>query len=254
MRISSVPNSFGDPIGLPLPADLKRPALPDESVVLTGQYCHLEVLDADKHAADLYEVFALDKDGRLWTYMPQGPFSNEGEYRAWAEAMHHKPDPFFYAIIDGESGKAVGVASYLRIDPNNSSIEVGYITFSPVIQRKPIATEAMYLMMKHAFELGYRRYEWKCNSLNQPSINAAMRLGMSFEGLFRQMTMVKGQNRDTAWFSILDRDWPIVQPVFESWLNPSNFNEDGSQKTKLSDGTAVVVEARWPTLSLEVQR
>ncbi len=254
MRISSVPNEFGDPIGVPLPADIQRPALPDESVVLTGRYCHLEALDADKHAADLWNVFALDTDGRLWTYMPQGPFANADEYRTWVEGAHHKADPFFYAIIDSSSGKAVGVASYLRVDPNNSSIEVGWITFSPVIQQKPIATEAMYLMMKHAFDMGYRRYEWKCNSLNQPSINAAMRLGMSFEGLFRQMSMVKGHNRDTAWFAILDRDWATVQPAFEAWLDPANFNADGLQKSKLSDGTAVVLESRWPNLNLDVQR
>jgi RimJ/RimL family protein N-acetyltransferase len=166
--------------------------------------------------------------------------------------VQHKADPFFYAIIDAKSGKAVGVASYLRIDPASSSIEVGYITFSPVIQQKPIATEAMYLMMKHAFDLGYRRYEWKCNALNAPSISAAMRLGMSFEGLFRQATMVKGHNRDTAWFAILDRDWPVACKAFESWLTPENFAADGQQKQSLSKLTAPIVESRWPNLNLEV--
>ena len=253
MRISSVPNKFGEPVGLPV-ENVVRPGLPDEAVTLTGQYCYLEALDADKHAQDLFDVYALDTEGRLWTYMPQGPFSNAAEYRTWVEGVQHKADPFFYAIIDSASGKAVGVASYLRIDPASSSIEVGYITFSPVIQQKPIATETMYLMMKHAFELGYRRYEWKCNALNQPSINAAMRLGMSFEGLFRQATMVKGHNRDTAWFSILDGDWPVARDAFEAWLSPSNFDADGVQKSSLSTGTAPIVVSRWPNLNLDVQR
>jgi len=253
MKISSVKNEFGDPIGLPV-GEVTRPGLPDGSVKLSGNYCYLEVLDADKHAADLYSVYALDTDGRLWTYMPQGPFSSEAEYRTWVEGAHHKADPFFYAIIDSETDKAVGVASFLRVDPVSSSIEVGWITYSPVIQQKPIATEAMYLMMKYAFDLGYRRYEWKCNSLNQPSINAAMRLGMSFEGLFRQATMVKGHNRDTAWFSILDRDWAVAQDAFVAWLDPENFDENGQQKLRLSDLTAPIVESRWPNLNLDVQR
>ena len=253
MKISSVKNEFGNPIGLPV-GEVAKPGLPDESIKLTGNYCYLEVLDADKHAAELWSVYALDTDGRLWTYMPQGPFKSEAEYRTWAEGVAHKADPFFYAIIDSETNKAVGVASYLRVDPKSYSIEVGWITYSPLIQQKPIATEAMYLMMKNAFDLGYRRYEWKCNSLNLPSINAAMRLGMSFEGLFRQMSIVKGQNRDTAWFAILDQDWPVAQDAFMAWLDPENFDENGQQKLRLSDLTAPIVESRWPNLNLDVQR
>jgi RimJ/RimL family protein N-acetyltransferase len=253
VKIYSTPNQFGDPIGLPV-GEFSKPGLPDDSVKLSGQYCYLEVLDAEKHAADLYSVYALDTEGRLWTYMPQGPFSNEAEYRTWVEGVQHKADPFFYAIIDSESNKAVGVASYLRVDPNNYSIEVGWITYSPVIQQKPIATESMYLMMKNAFDLGYRRYEWKCNAQNLPSINAAMRLGMSFEGLFRQMSIVKKQNRDTAWFAILDRDWPVAQDAFVAWLHPDNFDDAGQQKLRLSDLTAPIVESRWPNLNLDVQR
>lgn len=252
MKLSSTPNQFGEPIGLPVGA-VVRPGLPDETVRPTGQYCYLEALDADKHAAELYAAYSFDTDGRLWTYMPQGPFSNEVEYRVWVEGAHHKADPFFYAIIDSESDKAVGVASYLRIDPTSSSIEVGWITYSPLIQQKPIATEAMYLMMKNAFDLGYRRYEWKCNAQNAPSISAAMRLGMSFEGLFRQAGMVKGHNRDTAWFAILDRDWPIAQNAFVAWLDARNFAENGQQVLRLSDLTAPIVESRWPNLNLDVQ-
>lgn len=253
MKISSVKNEFGDPIGLPV-GDVTKPSLPDELVKLTGQYCYLESLDADKHTADLYAAYSLDTHGRLWTYMPHGPFKSEAEYRTWVEGAHHKADPFFYAIIDSETNNAVGVASYLRVDPGASSIEVGWITYSPVIQQKPIATEAMYLMMKYVFDLGYRRYEWKCNSLNQPSINAAMRLGMSFEGLFRQATTVKGHNRDTAWFAIIDRDWPGAQDAFTAWLDPENFDATGQQKLRLSDLMAPIVEARWPSLNLDVQR
>ena len=252
MKISAAPNKFGDPIGFAL-GEVTRPQLPDESIKLSGQYCYLEALDANKHAAQLYAAYSLDTDGRLWTYMPQGPFSNEAEYRTWVEGAQHKGDPFFYAIIDIESNKAVGVASYLRVDPNSSSIEVGWITYSPLIQQKPIATEAMFLMMKNAFDMGYRRYEWKCNSLNAPSISAAMRLGMSFEGLFRRATMVKGHNRDTAWFAILDRDWPIAQDAFVAWLDPENFDDSGQQRLRLSDLTAPIVESRWPSLNVEVQ-
>ncbi|MFM1818607.1 MAG: N-acetyltransferase [Actinomycetota bacterium] len=252
MRLKTVKDHLGNPIGVPL-GNVSKPGLPDESVKLVGQYCHLESLDADKHAADLWDVYSLDKEGRLWTYMPQGPFNSLDEYRTWVQGAHHKADPFFYAIIDSSTGKAVGVASFLRIDPNSSSIEVGWITFSPVIQQKPIATESMYLMMKHAFDLGYRRYEWKCNSQNAPSISAAMRLGMSFEGLFRQAAIVKGHNRDTAWFAILDRDWPVAKAAFETWLSPDNFVSNGIQKQSLSKLTAPIVESRWPNLSVEVE-
>lgn len=252
MHIYSVSDSLGNPIGVPL-GELIKPSTPDEKLKLFGKYCYLESLDANSHAAQLYEAFSLDTQGRLWTYMPQGPFSSEEQYRTWVEGAQHKADPFFYAIIDNETNKAVGVASFLRVDPTASSIEVGWITFSPLIQQKPIATESMYLMMKYAFELGYRRYEWKCNALNAPSISAAMRLGMSFEGLFRQATMVKGHNRDTAWFSILDRDWPTAKTAFETWLAPENFDAQGQQKQRLSELTAPIVESRWPSLNIEVR-
>jgi RimJ/RimL family protein N-acetyltransferase len=226
-----------------------RPQLPNQSLVLIGGRCRLEALDA-KHASDLFFSFGLDQSDRLWTYMPHGPFQSEAEYRAWVLKFQNQQDPMFYAVIDLETGKAVGVAAYLRIDPRAASIEVGWITFSPLMQQKPIATEAMYLMMRYAFDLGYRRYEWKCNALNQPSIQAAMRLGFSFEGVFRQATIVKGHNRDTAWFSILDRDWPGAKIAFETWLNPSNFDEFGLQKTRLSKLTAGLLEDSWPGLTL----
>jgi RimJ/RimL family protein N-acetyltransferase len=251
MRLNFIKDQHGNRIGAPL-GDVTKPELPDANLRLTGEYCYLESLDSEKHSIDLFEVYSLDVDGLLWTYMPNGPYSSVDQYKAWVKSVEHKSDPMFFAIVDAVSGKAVGVASYLRIDPASSSIEVGWITFSPVIQQKPIATESMYLMMKYAFALGYRRYEWKCNALNAPSISAAMRLGMSFEGLFRQAAIVKGHNRDTAWFAILDRDWPIARQAFETWLAPDNFGEDGQQKQSLSALTAPILESRWPNLNLEV--
>lgn len=253
MHIYAQSNQYGDPLGLDM-EPRETPSLPDRSVVLAGQYCRLEPLDADKHVADLFAGYQLDTTGQLWTYIPNGPYNNVEELHTWAQAAQAKADPFFYAIIDLKTNKAVGIASYLRIDPANHSIEVGWITFTPLMQRSPISTEAMYLMMKHAFDMGYRRYEWKCNALNAPSISAAMRLGMTFEGLFRQMAMPKGQNRDTAWFAIIDKDWPVAKAAFEKWLSPDNFDSHGTQKTALSDLTAPIVHDRWPTLTVKVEQ
>jgi RimJ/RimL family protein N-acetyltransferase len=147
-------------------------------------------------------------------------------------------DPLFFAIVDAKTGRAVGLASYLRIDPRVGSIEVGHLRFSSLLQRTPAATEAMALMMRRAFELGYRRYEWKCDALNAPSRAAAERLGFEFEGIFRQARLNKGRNRDTAWFSILDREWPALRPAFERWLDPANFDANGKQRARLSELTA----------------
>jgi RimJ/RimL family protein N-acetyltransferase len=249
MHLRSELNEFGDPVGLPM-EQRERPTLPDEAFVLEGRYCYLEALDADKHARDLFEAYSLDTDGRLWTYIPNGPWHTFEDLAAHVRNIEHKADPFFYAIIDTNTKKAVGIASYLRIDPTSQSIEVGWITYSTLMQRTPIATECMYLMMRNAFDMGYRRYEWKCNSMNRPSISAAMRLGMTFEGLFRQHTMAKGHNRDTAWFAIIDKDWDVARNAFETWLNPDNFDSDGIQKQRLSDLTAPIVYDRWPTLTV----
>ncbi|HVH70493.1 MAG TPA: GNAT family protein [Candidatus Dormibacteraeota bacterium] len=152
-----------------------------------------------------------------------------------------KRDPSFYAITQRETGKAVGVASYLRIDAPNGVIEVGHLAFSPLLQRTIAATEAMYLMMSRAFDLGYRRYEWKCHALNAASRRAATRLGLSFEGVFRQAAISKGRNRDTAWYAAVDRDWPELRRAFQQWLNPTNFDKDGKQKLSLSRLTAPLV-------------
>ena len=252
MLLSSSKDSHGNPIGLPL-GEFQRPELPDSNLVLLGERCQLVALDANQHAADLFQAFSLDQSGNLWTYMPHGPFASEADYHGWVLRFQNQLDPMFYAVLDLKTNKAIGVAAYLRIDPRAASIEVGWLTFSPLMQQKSIATEAMYLMMQYVFELGYRRYEWKCNALNQPSIKAAMRLGFSFEGVFRQATVVKGHNRDTAWFSILDREWPQAKLAFETWLDPNNFYENGIQKTRLSDFTAVFLEDQWPNFKVAIE-
>ena len=204
--------------------------------VIEGRWVRLERLDPARHAADLHA--ANRADDRIWDYLPYGPFGTEAEYRAWAEAMAAEEDPRFYALIDRETGRAGGVASYLRISPSAGSIEVGHINLAPILQGSRAATEAMYLMMRWAFEAGYRRYEWKCNALNAASRRAAERLGLSYEGVFRQMMVVKGRNRDTAWFAAIDKDWPALQAAFERWLVPGNFDAGGRQKTRLADLTA----------------
>jgi RimJ/RimL family protein N-acetyltransferase len=202
---------------------------------MEGRFCRLEALDADRHTAALFAANSEDKEGRNWTYLLYGPFERFDDYRAWAIQYSRGDDPLFFAVIARDSGEAVGVASYLRIDPAMGCIEVGGINFSPRLQRKPAATESMYLMMRRAFdELGYRRYEWKCDALNEPSRQAAQRLGFTFEGIFRQATIYKGRNRNTAWYSIIDREWPALKHAFEQWLDPANFDETGRQKRSLA--------------------
>lgn len=202
---------------------------------MTGRLCRVERLGPARHADDLFDANNRDKNRHNWTYLPYGPFESPGDYRAWMEAECTSEDPMFHAVIDVGTRRAVGVASYLRINPGSGSIEIGHINFSPLLQRTPAATEAMYLMMRYAFELGYRRYEWKCDRLNEKSCAAARRLGFTYEGTFRQATVYKGRNRDTAWFSILDKEWPPMKDAFERWLAPDNFGGQGRQKKKLAD-------------------
>jgi RimJ/RimL family protein N-acetyltransferase len=226
-------NQLGQPIGAPVPNWSPR-ALPPRSA-MEGNYCRVEPLDPDRHAADLFAANAEDSAGWNWTYLPHGPYASLELYRDWAKAACRHDDPLCHAIIDRASGAAVGVASYMRIDPAGGVIEVGGINYSPRLQRKPAATEAMYLMMRRVFEeLGYRRYEWKCDALNAPSRTAALRLGFRFEGLFRQATVYKGRNRDTAWFSIIDSEWPGLRQAFERWLDPANFDAVGRQRASLA--------------------
>src|SRR5688500_189675 len=225
-------NEFGQPIGPPLPG-WTPPARPSREV-MTGTYCRLEPLDSARHAAALFTAKTSGDGGaKDWTYLPYGPFNHLADYRAWMEVSCLGDDPLFFVIIDSRDDKPAGVASYLRIAPPAGSIEVGHLHYAPRLQRTPAATEAMYLMMKRAFELGYRRYEWKCDALNAPSRAAAERLGFTYEGLFRQATGVQGRNRDTAWYAAIDSEWPRLSVAFEGWLAPENFDASGQQGRSL---------------------
>lgn len=232
-------NALGQPIGEALD-DWQPPPRP-AALVLDGDACRLERLNPERHARALYEANARDTDGRNWTYLPIGPFDTFEAYQQWLRQVAPGPDPYFFTIVDRATDRAVGVASYLRIDPAAGSIEVGHINFSPLVQRTTVATETMFLMMAHAFALGYRRYEWKCDALNAPSRAAAERLGFTFEGIFRQATIYKGRSRDTAWYSILDREFPALDAAFRAWLSPANRDADGRQRRRLSD---LVADAR----------
>ena len=192
----------------------------------------MEPLEPQRHARDLFDAFSDDHEDRIWTYLPYGPFATFAGFRGWVEENCTGPDPKFHAILDVD-GRAVGVASYLRINPDAGVIEVGHINYSPSLQCSQAATEAMHLMARRVFELGYRRYEWKCDALNVRSRRAAERLGFRFEGVFRQATMYKGRNRDTAWYSIIDSEWPSIMRAQESWLSPENFEPDGQQRMPL---------------------
>ncbi|MGI8977889.1 MAG: GNAT family N-acetyltransferase [Pirellulaceae bacterium] len=235
-------NTLGQPVGLPA-AHWQLPMTPSQDT-MEGRFCRVEALSAERHARDLHAANSLDTENRNWTYMTYGPFAGFAEYRNWVSASAASSDPLFFAILDKSSERAVGVASYLRIDPRHGSIEVGHLQFSPLMQGKPAATEAMFLLMQRAFELGYRRYEWKCNALNEPSRRAAQRLGLSFEGVFRQAAVVKGRNRDTAWYAAIDQEWPALKAAFQRWLEPSNFDESGRQRVALSVLTAPLLKQR----------
>lgn len=229
-------NALGQPIGFPVLHWSTR-ARP-QRCTLHGQYGQLQPLDCTVHAAALWETFAADACGADWTYLPYGPFSHSDDFYRWLDSVAHAQDPLFYCVLD-QTGRACGLASLMRIDPQNGVIEVGHIHFAPSLQRTRLATEAMYLLMRYVFaELGYRRYEWKCDALNAPSRHAAQRLGFRYEGTFRQATIYKGRNRDTAWFSIIDRQWPILERAFQRWLSADNFDRYGQQQQSLSTLTA----------------
>jgi RimJ/RimL family protein N-acetyltransferase len=229
-------------VGPDVPGWTRRPAPP--RAPMEGRYARLEPLDPVRHGPSIHAANATDTAGSMWRWLPYGPFATEAEWREWAIPMAASPDPLFFSILDRATGGAVGVASYLAIEPAHGSIEVGHIAYSPVLQRTPAATDAMYLMMRTAFELGYRRYEWKCDSLNGPSRAAAQRLGLSYEGVFRQHRVVKGHNRDSAWYAAVDSEWPALRAAFERWLDPANFDGDGRQRERLSDLTRPVLVAR----------
>lgn len=231
-----------DPVtGLPIGHPVARtgPAPGPERVRLDGRHVSMVPLDAAAHGADLAEGAVGPGREALWQYMPAGPFPDHGSFQTYLEACAASADPLFYAILDAGTGKAIGHASLMRIDRTNRVIEVGNILYTPALQRTPGATEAMRLLAGYVFDLGYRRYEWKCNALNAPSRSAAQRLGFSYEGLFRQAVIVKGRNRDTAWFSMLDGEWPQIRQGFDRWLDPANL--DGGQSLRLGTLNAAAI-------------
>lgn len=232
-------NEFDQPIGVAVPQWTPPPAPP--RLPLQGRFCRIEPLSVASHATALYAANSADV-GRMWTYLGYGPFADLAAYVAWMTKVCQATDPLFYAIVDLATNRAVGVASYLRLDPANGVTEVGHIAYSPLLQRTPAATEAMYLLMKQVFDLGYRRYEWKCDSLNAPSRAAAQRLGFAFEGIFRQAIIYKGRNRDTAWYAIIDKDWPALQAAFTRWLDPANFDDQGQQRLALTELTRPLLQ------------
>jgi RimJ/RimL family protein N-acetyltransferase len=233
-------NRHGQPIGDPVP-DWRPPPRP-AAVTLTGSYCRLERLDPDRHAGELFAADRADRDGVSWTYLPYGPFEGLATYTAWVCEVAACDDPYFFAVVDTDPGsptrgRASGVLSLLRITPEAGSIEVGHIHLSPALQQTRAATEAQFLLMRYIFDdLGYRRYEWKCDALNAPSRRAAERLGFSYEGTFRQAQVVKGRNRDSAWYAIVDGDWPNVREAYHAWLAEENFDAGGRQRASLRLG------------------
>lgn len=224
----------------------KAPRRPD-ATVLEGRYARLDRLDTEAHAPGLFE--ANTGHDAIWDYLPYGPFESEADYARWVREMAALNDPWFYAIRDLGTGQFGGVASYLRVTPEAGTIELGHINLAPRLQRGRVASEAMMLMIGWAFGAGYRRFEWKCDALNLPSRRAAERLGLSYEGVFRQAAVVKGRNRDTAWFAATDGDWPQLQAAYEAWLQPQNFDASGGQMTRLSDLTRSVLASRDPVLN-----
>ena len=225
-------NEFGQSIGPSVPEWTARPLPPRRPV--EGRFCTLEPLDAARHADDLYAAYAQAPDGRDWTYLFAERPADLDSTRAYVERAAKSADPMHFAVIDRQSGRAVGTLALMRIDPAHGAIEVGSVTFSPLLKQTPMSTEAQYLLMKLAFdELGYRRYEWKCDNFNEPSKRAATRLGFQFEGIFRQAVVYKGRSRDTAWFSIISGEWPALRTAFERWLAPANFDAQGRQRMSL---------------------
>ena len=214
--------------------DYSTPAPRPSKTPIPGRYVVLEPLDPARHGDALWDAVSAPEHDELWRYLFDGPYRDRSAFGAALGNKAAGEDPLFYAIVDRASGKATGYAAFLRIEPAHRVIEVGGILFTPPLQRTRGATEAMYVMARHAFEdLGYRRYEWKCDSRNEPSRRAALRLGFTFEGIFRQHMIVKGGNRDTAWYSVLDREWPARKAAFERWLDPSNFDAEGRQVAPL---------------------
>jgi RimJ/RimL family protein N-acetyltransferase len=233
-------NEYGQPIGFALPGWAPPPFPPHAT--LTGRYCRIEPLQVARHARDLWQAQAEDPTSARWTYLFNGPFADFAAFEAWMTSAAASRDPQFYAIV--VDGRALGMAAYLRIEPKHGVIEIGNIYFAPRLAKTRAASEAMYLFMANVFTLGYRRYEWKCDSCNQPSRAAASRYGFTYEGEFRQAIVYKGRNRDTSWFAVIDADWNAgLHDAWSRWLDPANFDAAGQQKVKLSKLTAPFVHA-----------
>ncbi len=224
-------NAFGQPIGEALPD--WTPRLWPPRTPIEGRFCRLEPLDADRHARGLFEAYAEAPDARDWTYLPDERETDAGAFHARIAARAASADPLHMAVL--RAGKVVGSAALMRIDPGNGVLEIGHVHFAPVLQRTPAATEAVFMLMRRAFdELGYRRLEWKCDSLHAASRRAASRLGFAFEGVFKNAVVTKARNRDTSWYAMVSSDWPTIRSGLEKWLSPSNFDNSGRQVADLA--------------------
>lgn len=225
-------NSLGQAIGAALPR--WKPARRPPRTAMTGRWCQVEPIDPARHGDALFAAFSEDREGRLWTYLNIGPFPTRASFDAWMQAKIQRDDPLYHAIVDRSTGEAGGFASLMRLDRGSGVIEMGNIVFAPRLQRGKLATEAMHLMMRRVFEeLGNRRCEWRCDSLNAASRRAAERLGFTLEGVFRQARVYKGRTRDTAWYAMLDHEWATLRPAYEAWLSDANFDADGRQRESL---------------------
>ena len=226
-------NKFGQLLGYPVEnwIPCQKPA----NSPIQGRYCVLDPIEINKHAIQLFEVLAIDNQGESWTYLPYGPFNTMEEFKDWLSKTSSDNETLLYAILDIKTNQPLGISGYLRMNPEHGVIEIGHLHFSTLLKQTALATEAIYLMLRLAFDdYGYRRCEWKCNDLNEPSRRAAERFGFTFEGIFRQNNVFKNQNRDTAWFSIIDSEWAALKEKFEKWLHPTNFDANGKQILKLT--------------------
>lgn len=234
MSVELEMNEYGQPVGSPVPS-WEAAKLPDGSS-LVGRFCKLVPMDIDVHGEQLYDAFCNPIEEKDWTYLPPQPFTCKEEFISYYEKMSSTSDPYQFVIVDLNTGLAVGSIALMRIDSANGVIEIGHVTFSKKLKKTAMATETIYLLMKYVFEdLGYRRLEWKCHTLNAPSWKSATRFGFTFEGIFRQAAVVKGRNRDTAWFSLLDYEFEKIRNGFVQWLDDSNFDSCGQQLHKLSE-------------------
>jgi RimJ/RimL family protein N-acetyltransferase len=232
-------NSAGQPIGPAVPGWTARPRPP--RTPMTGRYVNVEPLSLEHHAGALYRAYSEAPDARDWTYLSVERPAGEAAFQAYVTRLSESADPLHHAVVDRAGSQALGTAAFMRIEPAHGVVEVGSIAFAPALQRTRAGTEAMFLMMRRAFEeLGYRRYEWKCDSLNAPSRAAALRYGFTFEGIFRKAIIYKGRNRDTAWYAITDEEWPRIRAGFEAWLAPDNFDAEGRQRRRLQELRAAV--------------